>query len=156
MHKFDGRRTIILSAISTLFSLISLLIFLLLPFSEIANSIEYSSKIAIGILAASPLFAAVASAGFVCIFLKNRNNWSDFFPGEMLTASTVAVVLVEISNLVIYLKFFISQLSMGFVAPYTGTIYDNLAVVVTMFMIYKLIFTALVIVAVRRDKKTIN
>ena len=100
MHKFDGRRTIILSAISTLFSLISLLIFLLLPFSEIANSIEYSSKIAIGILAVSPLFAAVASAGFVCIFLKNRNNWSDFFPGEMLTASTVAVVLVEISNLV--------------------------------------------------------
>ena len=44
---------------------------------------------------------------------------------------------------------------MGFVAPYTGTIYDNLAVVVTMFMIYKLIFTTLVIVAVRRDK-TIN
>ena len=151
MLKSNGTKTIILAVTGFIFSLVALLIFLCLPASEIANSLEYSAKIALWILVASPLCSAIGSASFIYAFLKDYKSWCNCLSKEIALGATVLSGLFSVFSFAVYFSYTVSQFSLGFVAPFSGTVYEYLAVATTMLVIIKFIFTAVAIISVRRN-----
>ena len=153
MLKLNRKTTILLAFAGSLLSLAALLIFMLLPTSDFANSIDRPAKDALMVLILSPACAVLGSASFLFAVIKDFKVWIKFLTNKPLvlgmTALFAAFCIYEIGLFTAYLT---QQFSLGFVAPYSGTIYETLAVIATVFVVLKFVFSTLLSIAVNRNK----
>ncbi len=143
---------IILTVFSAVAALGALLIFLLLPTSQLANGIEYSAKDALWVLVASPILSLIGTISFVAVFLKDKNSWSNLLSEPIVLAATGLSAAFGLFNFTTYLSYTLKQFSLGFVAPYGGTGYEYLAVAATVIVVLNFIFSAFVSIATVRNK----
>ena len=132
-------------------SAIAWFIFAFLPTSELANSIDFSAKTAIFVLAVSPITAILGLVSFVYALIKSCNYWCDYACEQVVIAMGGFFVLMNICNVAVYISYFISQVSLGFVAPYGGTVFENLAIMAVIFTAYNILLTVLSTIALKRN-----
>ena len=146
-------KNVIFALFGSILSLAGVLIFNLLPFSELANGIEYSATDALWVLALSPILLFIGGLIFIFALFKDIKNWKNTLCDVAIYVALSAFVAAVIFNFAVSLSYFISQYSLGFVAPFTGLIYENFAVVMFVFVIWQFIFTALTIAETARESK---
>lgn len=147
------RNNIVLSVFSAIAALAALLIFMLLPASELANSIEHSAKDALWVLVLSPLLSLLGSASFLAVFLKEKKTWIKLLCEPIVIAAIGFTAVFGLFNFATYLSYTINQFSLGFVAPFAGTAYEQLAVAATVITVLNFVFSAIVVIAAMRSKK---
>lgn len=150
MLKLNRRKTISLTVSGLVFAVIALLVFIFLPTSDLANSIDYSAKSAIYVLAISPIASLLSFALYFYAMIKDYIVWCKALSKLAVTALAVLFVVFSVCSFITYITYFISQVSLGFVAPYTGTAYEYLAIVTTIVVIHEALLTALSTTAVLR------
>ncbi len=153
MNKTGGKSSVILSFSGAFLSLAALLIFVIIPTSKLANGIEYSGTDALWVLVLSPLFSFVGSAMFIASFLKKFSEWTDTMSKPLVTGMIILLSCLSAFNFIFYLSYFISQIELGFVAPYTGLIYDKLIIAAVAVTIHQFFFSVLALIAKIRDNK---
>ncbi len=151
MSNLNRTKTITLAFAGALMSLAALIIFVVLPDSELANGIQYSGKDALWVLTLTPVFSLAGAVNFMYAYLKDYKIWSGVLSKNILIGATAVIGSSMIFNFAVYLSYLISQFRLGFVAPYTGTVYENLVVLLTVFTVHQLIFSALSIPAVKKQ-----
>ena len=82
--------------------------------------------------------------------MKDHSVWCKALSKPVVTAITALFIVFSLCSFITYIAYFISQVSLGFVAPYTGTAYEYLAIVTTIVVIHEALLTALSTVAVLR------
>ena len=152
MLKTNKIKTIALSAISAVFALAALLIFLLLPTSQLANGIEHSAKEALWVLVFAPVGTLLASGCLIFAFLKDSNVWEKVLSRPIVTGITGLSLAFSLVNFGTYLSYTVQQFSLGFVAPYGDTVYELLAVAATVTVILHFLFATLIIIAAKKVK----
>lgn len=153
MLKLNRKTTILLSFAGSLLSLAALLIFMLLPTSDFANSIDRPAKDALMVLILSPVLALLGTAGFTFAVIKDFKAWVAFLDFKPLVVGMSALFGVfGIFNIGTFTAYLAELLSLGFVAPFSGTVYEYLAVIATVFVALKLVFSTLLSIAVIRNK----
>ncbi len=153
MLKALKNKTVIFAVSGSVLSLIGVLIFNLLPDSELANGIQYSGQYALWALAFSPVLLFIGGAGFVASLFLDMKNWKRTLPDTAIYMAVVAFAFAVIFNFAVSLSYFITQLSLGFVAPFDGLIYEKAAIVMIIFVIWQFIFSALTVAESLRDSK---
>ena len=154
MFKVNKAKTIVLAFAGSLLSLAALLIFNLLPSSQLANGVEHAATDAIWVLAASPVLFLLGGMVFMSAYLKDFKAWKDFLSGAMVKGATGLFAIACIYNVVVSLMYFLSQYKLGFVAPFDGTVYgDVLVIIMTVVTIAQFIFSILGTAAVLRNSK---
>ena len=78
----------LLAVISAFAALAALLIFMILPTSQLANGIEHSAKDALWVLVLSPIASLVAAVSFTAIFIKDSDTWSKLSTETIVKAVT--------------------------------------------------------------------
>lgn len=152
MNKLNRMRTILLTLIGAFAALAAVLVFVLLPTSEIANGIQYSGQDAIWVLAIAPIASIISTLSFVFAYQKDYKIWCDLLSKPVVTGARGLFAVLNIFNLAVYLTYFTKQISLGFVAPYDGTGYEYLAVVAIVIVVIMFLLTALSSIAVIRNK----
>ncbi len=153
MKNTSGKSSVIFSISGSLLSLASLLIFMIIPNSQLANGIEYSGTDALWVLVLSPLFSLIGSGLFIFSFLKDFDEWSNTMSKPLVVGMTILLGCMSAFNFILYLSYFISQVELGFVAPYTGLIYHKLLTAAIVVTIHHFIFTAISTIAFIRKSK---
>lgn len=143
----------LLAVISAFAALAALLVFMILPTSQLANGIEHSAKDALWVLVLSPIASLVAAVSFTAIFVKDSDTWSKLSSETIVKAVTGLSAVFGLFNFIVYLRYTIDQFSLGFVAPYAGTSYEILAVAAAVIVALNFIFSAVVIIATKRHSK---
>lgn len=153
MLNLNRKSTIFLSFTGALLSLAALLIFIFLPTSDFANSIDHSAKEALMVFITSPVFALLGTAGLLYAFLKDFKAWVDFLKFKALIISIAGVFgAFGVFNFGLFTAYLADMFSLGFIAPYSGTAYELLAVVAVISVILQFIFAGLVSIAEIRNK----
>ena len=112
---------------------VCIVIYYLVPVSDIANSVNHSVDRAFYLLALSPLSALAACAAYITGGLTDK---------ALVKNSVVQLVIFIVSSVLLAFicavsaAMFFDQLSLGFVAPFDGTVWETLG---------KLIITAAVL-----------
>lgn len=146
------RNNIILAVFSAVAALGALLIFLLLPTSELANGIEYSGKDALWVLVLSPVFSLLSTVSFIFVFIKDNNAWNNLLCKPIVMSAIALSGSFGLLNFATYLSYTLQQFSLGFVAPYSGTAYEYLAVTATVTVVLNFLCSAFVSIATVRNK----
>lgn len=153
MLKINRKTTILLAYAGSIISLVGLLIFVLLPTSDLANSIEHSAKDALMVFILSPVCALIGSLAFIFATAKDFKVWVKFTEYKSLvTALTALFAAFSIYEIAFFTSYLAEQFSLGFVAPYSGTIYDTLAFVAIIFVALKFVASTFLSIAVIRNK----
>lgn len=153
MLKLNRKTTLILSFSGSLFSLAALLIFMLLPTSDFANSIEHSAKDALMLFVLSPICSFIGSASFIFAGAKDYSAWVKFTEDKPLVLGLISIFAAfSAYEIILFTAYVAEQFSLGFVAPFNGTVYENLAVVATVFVALKLVGSVLLSIAAVRNK----
>ena len=152
MQKSNRNSLVAFSLSGSLLSLAALLIFIFIPTSNLANSIEYSGTDAIWVLALCPAASLIGAVLFMLTFLKNFDEWTNTMSKPLVVGMTILLGCMSLFNVVLYLSYFISQVELGFVAPYTGLIYDKLLTAAIVVTVHHFIFTAISVIAYKRSK----
>ncbi len=153
MLKVNKTKTAVLAFLGALVALAGLLIFNLLPVSDLANSVEHSAKDAVLVLAASPACFLIGGIIYLAAFTKDYKAWKNFLSAPMVLSATVIFAATFIFNCAVSLSFFLSQNALGFVAPFNGLIYEPLSIIMTVIVILDFIFAVLGTAAVFRNSK---
>ncbi len=153
MLKVNKTKTAVLAFLGAIFALAGLLIFKLLPVSDLANSVEHSAKDAIYVLAAAPVCFLLGGIIYLAAFTKDYKAWKNFLSAPMVLSATVIFAAGYIFNIAMSLSFFLSQNDIGFVAPFNGLIYEPLSIIMTVIVILDFIFAILGTAAVLRNSK---
>ncbi len=153
MLKLNRKSTILLSFAGSILSLAALLIFMLLPTSDLANSVDHSAKDALMVFILSPVCAVLGSLSFIFALLKDRKAWVDFIECKPLAVAMTGLFgAFCIYNIALFASYLAQQFSLGFVAPFGGTVYEDLAVIAAVFVALKFLFSVLITIAVKRNK----
>jgi hypothetical protein len=152
MAKFNRKLTIVLAYAGALLALAALLIFKILPTSELANGIQYSGTDALWVLVTCPVLAVLGAVCFMSSFLKDSKIWQSYLSEPVLMGATIACGIVLAINLYVYFSYTIDQFSLGFVAPYAGTKYETYDIFVTVMTINQFILSTIAALAVKRSK----
>ena len=153
MLKINGKLSVILTYAGSLLFLGALLIYTILPTSELANSIEYSGTDALWILATCPVLALIGTVCFMAALVKDLKAWQSYISKELFTGAAAGIAVGLVAGFAMYLSNFLTQLSLGFVAPFTGTIYETYAVILTMITIDMFILSTFAAIAIKRNNK---
>lgn len=147
MNKAKGKSSAVMAFIGALLSLAALLIFIFIPTSQLANGIEHSGSDALWVLALSPAASLVGGLLFILSFVRNINEWIDTMSKPLVTGMITLLALLSLFNLGLYLSYFIFQVDLGFVAPYTGLIYENLLTAAIAVTFHHFIFSVISLIA---------
>ena len=154
MLKINGKLSVVLAYAGSLFSLAALLVFKILPTSDFANSIEHSGMDAVWVLTICPVFALLGAVCFMISFLKDYKAWQDFTTAKpLITGAAIACAVFFILNLYVYFSYYFNQVSLGFVAPYDGTIYKTYEIFVTVITVNQFILSTIAAIAIKRNNK---
>lgn len=129
MLKANRKFTVILSFVGSFISLAALLIFMLLPSSDFANSVYRPSTDALYLFMVTPVLSLIGSAFNLCAFIKNFKALSLSLTKPIVWCGIALYAAIAVFNTVLYLSYTIKQFSLGFVAPFGGTVYESLAVI---------------------------
>ena len=153
MLKLNRKTTVFLSFAGSIFSLIALLIFMYLPTSDFANSIDRPAKDALMAMAASPVLAFLGAVSFNFAVIKDFKAWVSFIDCKPLVISLTAFsAVLSLFNIGLFASYTAELFSLGFVAPFSGTIYETLTVISVVFVALKIVFSAIISIAVIRNK----
>lgn len=150
MQKINSKKTVMLTFSALLFAVIALLIFMLLPTSELANGINYSAKSAIYVLAVSPVASLISLVLYMLALIKSYDTWCDALSKPCVNGLTALFAIFAVFNFAVFSAYFFLQVSLGFVAPSGGTVYEFLAVAALIATVHFALLTALSAIAVRR------
>lgn len=153
MQKALKNKAVIFAVMGSFFSLIGALIFNLLPNSELANGIQYSGEDALWALVFSPVLFFIGGAGFITSMLLDMKNWKKTLHDIAIYIYISAFAFAVIFNFAVSLSYFVTQLSLGFVAPFDGLVYEKAAIVMIIFVIWQFIFSALTVAESLKDSK---
>lgn len=153
MLKSNGKFTVSLAYIGSVISLGALLIFKLLPTSELANGIQYTGKEALWVLILSPLFALLGAVTLMYAYIKNYKALQKFLPKPAVTGTIIILAAFMIFNFCVYLSYLIAQFDLGFVAPYAGTVYESLETAVVIGTVLQFISSILANIAIVKNNK---
>ncbi len=145
-------KTVTLSLAGALLSVVALLIFIVLPNSELANGIQYSGNDALWVLSLTPVFSLIGAINFLYAFLKDYKLWSGILSNTIVKSAALVLGAMMIFNFAVYTSYLFTQLKLGFVAPYSGTVYENLQVILIVFSVLQILFGALSIPATSKSK----
>ena len=146
----NKNKSIVLSFTGSLLSLAALLIFMLLPSSELANGIQHSSTDAFWVLAFAPVLSLSGSAGFTYALTKNFKQLEKILPKPAVLCAGAVLCLLMAGSFIVYLSYLIKQFKLGFVAPYGGTVYESLEILVISATVLQFITSALIAVATKK------
>lgn len=152
MLKLNSKKTILLAFAGSVFSLAALLIFMLLPSSELANGIQYSGKDALWVLVLAPVFSLCGAVNFLYAFLKDFKAWSNFLSKPIFIGAAAVFCGLMIFNFAVYLSYLITQFKLGFVAPYTGTVYDSLEILLIIVSVLQFAVSAAATAIIVKNK----
>ena len=152
MLKALKNKNVIISSSGLILSLIGVLIYIILPFSELANGIEYSGDEALKVLMASPALVFIGGVFFIIALLGDIKNWKNTFSDVAIYAAVIAMIFTVIFNFSASLSYYLTLNSLGFVAPFTGLKYEVFAYIMPVFLFWQLIFTVLFAAESIRDK----
>lgn len=153
MLKLNRKTTIFLTYAGSLLSLAALLIFMYLPSSDFANSIDRPAKDALMVMALSPVLATLGAVSFFFAIIKDIKAWVSFIELKPLVLCLTALsAVLSIFNIGLFASYTAELFSLGFVAPYSGTVYETLAVAAAVLVASKLIFSTLISIAAIRNK----
>ena len=153
MLKINRKSTILLSVVGALLSLAALLIFMLLPTSDFANSIDRPAKDALMVLIASPVLALLGTVCLTFSFAKDFKAWAEFILLKPIAVTVTAFTAVlGLYNTGVFTAYLSDLFSLGFVAPYSGTVYEYLAFVAVVFVVLEFVFSTLISIAAIRNK----
>lgn len=152
MQKINGKKTVVLTFSALIFAVIALLVFMLLPTSELANGISYSAKSAIYVLAVSPVASLISFGLYMLALIKGYNSWCDAFSKPCVNGLAALFAVFAVFNLAVFSAYFFLQVSLGFVAPYGGTVYEYLAIVAMFATVNFTLLTVFSSIAVKRIK----
>lgn len=153
MLKLNRKTTIFLSFAGSLLSLAALLIFMYLPSSDFANSIDRPAKDALMVMAFSPVFATIGAVSFIFAIIKDIKAWVNFIELKPLVLCLTALsAVLSLFNIGLFASYTAELFSLGFVAPYSGTIYETLVVAAAVLVASKLVFSTLISIAAIRNK----
>lgn len=152
-NKLNSSKIVVLNAISFMFALIGMLIYKLIPVSDLANGIEHSPKDALYALLISPIAFFTAAFLFGLIFkdfklLQERIDKAILIPVGLIGEGSL--IFSFISTLV----FCVDEFKLGFVAPVDGTVWATIGTVITVFtVVFFLITVGTVYILKIRSKK---
>lgn len=153
MLKINRKSTVLLSFAGAILSLAALLIFMILPTSDFANSIDRPAKDALMVLLASPVLSLLGTFSLTFAFVKDFKVWADFILLKPLAVTISAFLTIfGLYNTGVYSAYLSDLFSLGFVAPYSGTVYEYLVIVAVITVILKFVFSALISIAAIRNK----
>lgn len=153
MLKLNRKTTIFLTYAGSLLSLAALLIFMYLPTSDFANSIYRPAKDALMVMALSPVLATLGAVSFFFAIIKDAKAWVSFIELKPLVLCLTALsVVLSIFNIGLFASYTAELFSLGFVAPYSGTVYETLAVAAPVLVASKFVFSTLISIAAIRNK----
>ena len=153
MLKINRKSTVLLSFAGAILSLAALLIFMILPTSDFANSIDRPAKDALMVLLASPVLSLLGTFSLTFAFVKDFKAWTDFICLKPLAVTISAFLAIfGLYNTGVYSAYLSDLFSLGFVAPYSGTVYEYLVIVAVITVILKFVFSALISIAAIRNK----
>ena len=153
MVKINKSKSVLLSVVGSALAVAALLIFLLLPTSQLANGIEYSGKDALWVLMIAPIASILGSVSVIVAFMKDCKVWEKDLTGGIVVSIAALLTGFGLLNFATYLSYTIQQFSLGFVAPYNNTAYEFLAVAAIASTVIHVFFTAFTIIAVSRSNK---
>lgn len=114
------------ASLSILLIAVSIIIYWTVPFSDIANSVEYSAKTGLMLFAVSPVCALVATIAYLVGGLTDK---------ALVRNSVVQLVIFIVSAVLsafisfVAVRFMIAQLSVGFVSPFdTAMVWGKLGI----------------------------
>ncbi len=151
MLKTNRKATVILSFVGALLSLVALLIFILLPSSEFANSVYRPAKDALYVFAISPVLSLIGSALILGVFIRNFKAWSFTLTKSIACSVGVLYAAIAVFNTAVFLAYTIEQFSLGFVAPFNGTVYENLAIVAAVGVFHQFFLSVLTAVSATKE-----
>ena len=105
MAKFNRKLTIVLAYAGALLALAALLIFKILPTSELANGIQYSGTDALWVLVACPVLAVLGAVCFMASFLKDYKIWLGYLSEPIVKGATIACAIIFAINLFVYFSY---------------------------------------------------
>lgn len=129
MEKSNNKLSVILLWTGFIFSLAGLIMFKLFPSSDFANSVEHSAKDGLMVFIVTPVLLLLGAAAFITALLKNAATFEKLISHKGLYAATGIFGVGLIFNFAVALAYLISQFSLGFLAPFEGTVYDKLFVI---------------------------
>ena len=153
MIKINKSKTVLLSVVGSALAVVALLIFMLLPTSQLANGIEYSGQDALWVLTVAPVASIIGSICCIIAFIKDCKVWEKNLTDGIIISITGLITGFGLLNFVTYLLYTIQQFSLGFVAPYENTVYEFLAVAAVASTLIHVFFTAFTVIAVSRNNK---
>lgn len=153
MIKALKNKNFIISLSGSLLSLVGILIYLILPGSEFANGVQHSASESLWVLALAPAFILLGGILFIVAQLKGIKKLTEVFSDALILSSIVFFALSVIFNFAVSLSLFIMEYKLGFVAPFTGLIYDTLTTVMIVIIIWQFIYTALIAISAIRENK---
>ena len=153
MLKSKNISSVILSFSGSLLSLAALLVYVILPTSQLANGIEYSGTDAVWVLAIVPVASLVGAVLFVSSFIKNFNEWVSTMSRPLVTGMITLLGCMSAACFINYLSYFVTQVQLGFVAPYTGLVYEDFITVAVVVVIHQFLFSVLSTIAYIRSSK---
>ena len=143
----------IVSFCGSLFSLIGILIYLILPGSEFANSVQHSAEDSLWVLALAPAFLLLGGILFMAAQLKGIKKLTDVFPDALIISSTLFFALSVTFNFAMSFSLFLKEFKLGFVAPFTGLIYDTFSTAMVVIVIWQFIYSILTAISTIRENK---
>lgn len=153
MKNINKAKTITLAYLGAILSFVGILIFMLLPNSDFTNSVNHSGMDAVKVLTLSPVCVLLGGAIFMFAFLKDYKIWNNFLSDTITKGATIFFIVAVIFNLAVTISFYASQLSLGFVSPFDGLIYESLSIISIVITILQLIFSTLATAAIIRNSK---
>lgn len=121
-----GAAYIVSASVSFALIIAGIFIYWYIPVSDIANSIEHSAKDALYLLAISPVCTLIAAILYLVGGLTDK---------ALVRNSVVQRVIFIVSEIILFFitavssAMFFSQLSLGFVAPVDGTVWNTLGII---------------------------
>lgn len=151
MLKTNRKTTVILSFVGTLLSLVALLIFILLPSSEFANSVYRPAKDALYVFAISPVLSLIGSALILGEFIRDFKAWSFTLMKSIVYSGVVLYAAIAVFNTAVFLAYTLELFSLGFVAPFNGTVYENLVIIAAVGVFHQFFLSVLTAVSLAKQ-----
>ena len=142
----------VMGFLSAICSFASLLIYVLIPQSDLANSVTRPASHGLYALLVSPVLAAAALLLFCLAYIRHIGAFTKTYKPTLCYGAFGLVGLGLVFNLISSVAFTASQFSLGFAAPVDGTVWETLAVFTAVFSVLNLTYAILTVTAKRKLK----
>lgn len=123
------------------------IIYISIPTSDLANSIEHSGMDAVYVLTVSPVAAILALIFFILSYVLNRDYLNSLLSKPVATVGYAVLTIMILISAIFSVSFVASQYSLGFTAPINGTVWHSYSIFILISCIINLIALILLTLA---------